>query len=145
MSMSESERQQLHALERELAADRRLVRLARRLPAVGTNTRVHRVVLLGAIGAAIGAFLILIGTGSQSETVSYLGLCILAGTMVAAGLTLLVVAVARHRRQQRIRDALIAQSRWRLLCRRGLSVPSASPTVRRHRRDPYRGGTSPLG
>lgn len=113
MSMSESERQQLHELEAELAADRRLVRLARRLPGVGSNTRLRQVVLLGAIGAAIGAFLVLIGAGSQSEAVSYFGLCLLAGTVVLAGLTLLVVAVARHRRQQRIRDALLPSSRWR--------------------------------
>lgn len=102
MPMSEYEQRQWHELEAQLAQERRLVRLERRLgtASAGAGTPRKTSLLWGA-GGGIGLILVVAGAVVHSTVVGTAGVVILAGTLVLAGVALIAVGLSGYHREHR--------------------------------------------
>ena len=110
MPMSEYEERRWRELEAQLAQERRLVALARRLGSVRTEpphparsrTRARipsRTYFLWALGGSLGLILILLGGVTHNSLVDTAGVIVLTGSLVLVGVALIAVGLTRSRRE----------------------------------------------
>jgi Protein of unknown function (DUF3040) len=97
MAMSEKEQRQLRELEAQLAGQRKLVALARRLESEGADAGQRRLSVLLAAGASIGLMLVVAAAAVRSSALDAVGVVVLAGTFVLVGVAGLVVEAAGAR------------------------------------------------
>ena len=102
MPMSDDERRQLRELETQLAGQRRLVKLARRLGAASVDTGLPRISVLWGPGGRLGLILVIAGAVVRSTVLIAAGVVILAVTLLLAGAAI-AVGVAEYRREHRPR------------------------------------------
>jgi Protein of unknown function (DUF3040) len=110
MPMSEYEQRRWRELEAQLAQERRLVALARRLGAVRTEPR-HpepartrarippRTYALWGFGGTIGLVLVLLGAVTHNAMINTAGVVVLTGSLVLVGVALIAVGLTRSRRE----------------------------------------------
>jgi hypothetical protein len=109
MPMSEYEQRRWSELEAQLAQERRLVALARRLSSVPTEppapgpprTRARipsRTYFLWGVGGSIGLILVLLGGVTHNALVDTAGVVVLTGSLVLVGVALIAVGLTRSRR-----------------------------------------------
>jgi hypothetical protein len=98
MAMSEDEQRQLHELEAQLAGERKLVALARRLESGGADTGQRRLSVLWAAGGSIGLMLVAAAAAVRSSALDAAGVAVLAGTFLLVGAAGMVVEAAGARR-----------------------------------------------
>jgi Protein of unknown function (DUF3040) len=109
MPMSEYEQRRWSELEAQLAQERRLVALARRLSSVRTEpsppgprrTRARipsRTYFLWGLGGSIGLILVLLGGVTHNALVNTAGVVVLTGSLVLVGVALIAVGLTRSRR-----------------------------------------------
>lgn len=106
MPISESEQRQLRQLEAQLAHERQLVRLARRLGTAGADIGVRRTALLAGAGGCTGLLLAIAGAVVHTAVLGTIGVGVLTATVVLSGLALITLGVRGYRRDQRL-------SHWR--------------------------------
>ena len=110
MPMSEYEERRWRELEAQLAQERRLVALARRVGSVRTEpphqsrprTRARipsRTYFLWALGGSIGLILVLLGGVTHNALVNTAGIIVLTGSLVLVGVALIAVGLTRSRRE----------------------------------------------
>ncbi len=110
MPMSEYEERRWRELEAQLAQERRLVALARRLGSVRTEpphpvrsrarARIpSRTYFLWALGGSLGLILILLGGVTHNSLVDTAGVIVLTGSLVLVGVALIAVGLTRSRRE----------------------------------------------
>jgi hypothetical protein len=111
MPMSEYEERRWRELEAQLAQERRLVSLARKVgqirteprytPAPRPRTRARipsRTYFLWALGGSIGLILVLLGGVTHNALVNTAGIIVLTGSLVLVGVALIAVGLTRSRR-----------------------------------------------
>ena len=110
MPMSEYEERRWRELEAQLAQERRLVALARRVGSVRTEPRHQprprtraripsRTYFLWALGGSIGLILVLLGGVTHNALVNTAGIIVLTGSLVLVGVALIAVGLTRPRRE----------------------------------------------
>ena len=108
MPMSEYEERRWRELEAQLAQERRLVALARRVGSVRTEPRHQprtraripsRTYFLWALGGSIGLVLVLLGGVTHNALVNTAGIIVLTGSLVLVGVALIAVGLTRSRRE----------------------------------------------
>ena len=110
MPMSEYEQRRWRELEAQLAQERRLVALARRLGSVRTEphqpvptrTRARipsRTYILWGLGGSIGLILVLLGGVTHDAMINTAGVVVLTGSLVLVGVALIAVGLTRSRRE----------------------------------------------
>ena len=112
MPMSEYEERRWRELEAQLAQERRLVALARRVGSVRTEPRYpprprtrtraripSRTYFLWALGGSLGLILVLVGGVTHNALVSTAGIIVLTGSLVLVGVALIAVGLTRSRRE----------------------------------------------
>ena len=110
MPMSEYEQRRWRELEAQLAQERRLVALARRLGSVRpephspaltrTRTRIPpRTYFLWGLGGSIGLILVLLGGVTHNAMINTAGVVVLTGSLVLVGVALIAVGLTRSRRE----------------------------------------------
>jgi len=110
MPMSEYEQRRWRELEAQLAQERRLVALARRLGAVRTEPRhpepartrariPRRTYALWGFGGTIGLVLVLLGAVTHNAMINTAGVVVLTGSLVLVGVALIAVGLTRSRRE----------------------------------------------
>ena len=110
MPMSEYEQRRWRELEAQLAQERRLVALARRLGSVRpephspaptrTRTRIPpRTYFLWGLGGSIGLILVLLGGVTHDAMINTAGVVVLTGSLVLVGVALIAVGLTRSRRE----------------------------------------------
>jgi hypothetical protein len=110
MPMSEYEQRRWRELEEQLAQERRLVALARRLGSVRTEphhpaptrTRARippRTYILWGLGGSIGLILVLLGGVTHDAMINTAGVVVLTGSLVLVGVALIAVGLTRSRRE----------------------------------------------
>ena len=102
MPMSEDERRQLRETEAELAQQRRLANLARRLKSASVDTGLRRITVLWIVGGSLGLILVIAAAVVHSTTLGLTGVIILIATLLLVGVTSIVVEVHGQRREHRI-------------------------------------------
>jgi Zn-dependent membrane protease YugP len=101
MPMSDDERRRFRELEAEMAHEPRLARLARHLELASVYTAFRRIAAAWIAGGSLGLLLVVIGTVVHSTACLTAGVIVLVGTVLAVGVALIVVEVARNRRERR--------------------------------------------
>lgn len=110
MPMTEYEERRWRELEAQLARERRLVALARRLGTVRTEPRhpkpartrariPHRTYVLWGLGGSIGLILVLLGSVTHNALIDTAGVVVLTGSLVLVGVALIAVGLTRSRRE----------------------------------------------
>src|ERR1700761_6532980 len=110
MPMSEYEERRWRELEAQLARERRLVSLARRLGSVRpeprhparprTRARIpSRTYFLWALGGSLGLILVLLGGVTHNALIDTAGVIVLTGSLVLVGVALIAVGLTRSRRE----------------------------------------------
>jgi hypothetical protein len=112
MPMTEYEERRWRELEAQLARERRLVALARRLGSVRTDppdpgttrtrTRARiptRTYALWGLGGSIGLILVVLGSVTHNALVNTAGVVVLTGSLVLVGVALIAVGLSRSRRE----------------------------------------------
>lgn len=110
MPMSEYEQRRWRELEAQLAQERRLVALARRVGSVRAEppdpgparTRVRipsRTYVLWALGGSLGLILVVLGAVTHDALVNTAGVAVLTGSLVLVGVALIAVGLTRSRRE----------------------------------------------
>jgi|ERR1700761_6947035 Protein of unknown function (DUF3040) len=110
MPMTEYEERRWRELEAQLAKERRLVALARRLGSVRTEPRYPgpartrsripaRTYLLWGLGGSIGLILVLLGGVTHNALINTAGVVVLTGSLVLVGVALIAVGLTRSRRE----------------------------------------------
>jgi hypothetical protein len=110
MPMSEYEQRRWSELEAQLAQERRLVALARRVGSVRTEPRPPRpartrariparTYALWGFGGSIGLILVLVGGLTHNALINTAGVVVLTGTLVLVGVALIAVGLTRSRRE----------------------------------------------
>jgi len=110
MPMSEYEERRWRELEAQLARERRLVSLARRLGSVRTEPRYpsrprtraripSRTYFLWALGGSLGLVLVLLGGVTHNALIDTAGVIVLTGSLVLVGVALIAVGLTRSRRE----------------------------------------------
>ena len=110
MPMSEYEERRWRELEAQLARERRLVSLARRLGSVRTEPRFparprtraripSRTYFLWALGGSLGLILVLLGGVTHNALINTAGIIVLTGSLVLVGVALIAVGLTRSRRE----------------------------------------------
>ena len=110
MPMSEYEERRWRELEAQLAQERRLVALARRLGSarpeprdpVRPRTRARipsRTYFLWALGGSLGLILVVLGGVTHNSLVDTAGVIVLTGSLVLVGVALIAVGLTRSRRE----------------------------------------------
>jgi hypothetical protein len=112
MPMTEYEERRWRELEAQLARERRLVALARRLGSVRTDppnpgptrtrTRARipsRTYALWGLGGLIGLILVVLGSVTHNALVNTAGVVVLTGSLVLIGVALIAVGLTRSRRE----------------------------------------------
>lgn len=102
MAMSENEQCQLRELEAQLAGQRKLAALARRLESASVDTGQRRLSVLLAVGGSIGLMLVAVAAAVHSSALGAVGVAGLAGTMLLVGAAGIVVEAAGDRRGHRL-------------------------------------------
>jgi hypothetical protein len=109
MPMTEYEERRWRELEAQLAQERRLVALARKVgsvrteprpaPAPRTRARIpSRTYFLWALGGSIGLILVLLGGVTHNALINTAGVIVLTGSLVLVGVALIAVGLTRSRR-----------------------------------------------
>ena len=98
MVTSEDEQRQLRDLEAQLAGQRKLAALARRLESGGAGAGQLRLSVLWAAGGSIGLMLIAAAAAVRSSVLDAVGVAVLAGTFVLVGVAGMVVEAVGTRR-----------------------------------------------
>jgi hypothetical protein len=101
MPMSEDERRQLREAEAELASQRQLAKLARRLGEASVDKGMGRTIVLWAVGGSIGLILVVIGAVARSTAAEAAGVVILIVTLLVVGVALIAVQVYGDLREHR--------------------------------------------
>ena len=112
MPMSEYEERRWRELEAQLAQERRLVALARRVGSVRTEPRYpaaprprtraripSRTYFLWALGGSLGLILVLLGGVTHNALINTAGIIVLTGSLVLVGVALIAVGLNRSRRE----------------------------------------------
>jgi hypothetical protein len=110
MPMTEYEERRWRELEAQLAKERRLVALTRRLGSVRTEPRYSgpartraripaRTYMLWGLGGAIGLILVLLGALTHNALINTAGVVVLTGSLVLVGVALIAVGLTRSRRE----------------------------------------------
>lgn len=110
MPMSEYEERRWRELEAQLAQERRLVALARRVGSVRTEPRrpvrprtrariPARTYFLWALGGSLGLILVLLGGVTHNALISTAGIIVLTGSLVLVGVALIAIGLNRSRRE----------------------------------------------
>ena len=108
MPMSEDERRQLREAEAELAGQRQLAKLARRLGEASIDKGIGRVILLWGVGGSLGLILVVVGAVTRSTAAEAAGVVLLTVTLLVVGVALIAVQVYGDLRE---REHRLAQSR----------------------------------
>ena len=108
MPMSEDERRQLRQAETELADQRQLTKLARRLGEASVDKGMGRVIALWAAGGSLGLILVVVGAVGHSAAAEAAGVVILTVTLLVVGIALIVVQIHGDLRE---REHRLAQAR----------------------------------
>ena len=108
MPMSEDERRQLREAETELADQRQLAKLARRLGEASVDKGMGRTIALWAVGGSLGLILFVVGAIGHSTAAEAAGVAILAVTLLVVGIVLIVVQIYGDLRE---REHRLAQGR----------------------------------
>jgi hypothetical protein len=101
MPMSEDERRALRALEAQLADQRRLVALSRRLGTASVDNGLRRVRTLWLTGGGAGLALVVAGAAAGSAAVLAAAVAVLAATLVLVGAGSVIVEIRGYRRAHR--------------------------------------------
>lgn len=101
MPMSEDERRQLGEAEAELADQRHLAKLARRLGEASVDKGMGRAIALWAAGGSLGLALVVVGAVARSSAAEAAGVVILIVTLLVVGVALIAVQVYGDRREHR--------------------------------------------
>ena len=115
MPMSEYEERRWRELEAQLAQERRLVALARRLGSARTEPRdpvrprtrarmtrariPSRTYFLWALGGSLGLILVVLGGVTHNSLLDTAGVIVLTGSLVLVGVALIAVGLTRSRRE----------------------------------------------
>ena len=110
MPMSEYEQRRWRELEAQLAQERRLVALARRLGSARpeprdprparTRARIpSRTYILWGLGGSLGLILLVLGGVTHNAMVNTAGVVVLTGSLVLVGVALIAVGLTRSRRE----------------------------------------------
>ena len=110
MPMSEYEERRWRELEAQLAQERRLVALARRLGSARTEPRdpvrprtrariPSRTYFLWALGGSLGLILVVLGGVTHNPLLDTAGVIVLTGSLVLVGVALIAVGLTRSRRE----------------------------------------------
>jgi hypothetical protein len=110
MPMSDYEQRRWRELEAQLAQERRLVALARRLGSVRTEPRhpapartrariPSRTYILWGLGGSLGLILVVLGGVTHNAMVNTAGVVVLTGSLVLVGVALIAVGLTRSRRE----------------------------------------------
>ena len=110
MPMSEEERRQLRHAETELADQRQLAKLARRLGEASVDKGMGRTIALWAIGGSLGLILVVVGAAAHSTAAEAAGVVILIVTLLVVGVALIAVQVYGDLREQRLSQGRHPQS-----------------------------------
>jgi hypothetical protein len=102
MPMSEDERRQLREAEAELADQRQLAKLARRLGEASVDKGMGRAIALWAVGGSLGLILVVVGAVVHSITAETVGVVILTLTLLVVGVALIAVQVYGNLREHRL-------------------------------------------
>ena len=110
MPMSEYEQRRWRELEAQLARERRLVAVARRLGSVRPEPRdplpararariPSRTYILWGLGGSLGLILLVLGGVTHNAMVNTAGVVVLTGSLVLVGVALITVGLTRSRRE----------------------------------------------
>jgi len=102
MAMSENEQRQLRELEAQLAGQRKLAALARRLESAGADIAQRRLSVLWAAGGSIGLMLVGAAVAVHSSALGAAAVVVLAGTLLLVGVAGMVVEAVGARRGHRL-------------------------------------------
>lgn len=102
MPMSEDERRQLREAEAELADQRQLAKLARRLGEASVDKGMGRTILLWGVGVSLGLILVIVGAVLHSTAAEGAGVAILTITLLVVGVALIAVQVHGDLRERRL-------------------------------------------
>jgi hypothetical protein len=108
MPMSEDERRQLREAETELADQRQLAKLTRRLGEASVDKGMGRAIALWAVGGSLGLILVVAGAVGHSTAAEAAGVVILTVTLLVVGIALIVVQIYGDLRE---RERGLAQGR----------------------------------
>jgi hypothetical protein len=115
MPMSEDERRQLCEAEAELADQRQLAKLVRRLGQASVDKGMGRAIALWGVGGSLGLILVVVGAVVHSTAAGFGGVVVLIITLLVTGVALIAVQVYGDLREREHRLA------------RGRRPPSPSP------------------
>jgi Protein of unknown function (DUF3040) len=105
MPMSEDERRQLREAEAELADQRQLVKLARRLGEASVDKGMRRAIVWWGVGGSMGLILVIVGAVVQSTAAEAAGVVILTVTLLVVGVALIAVQAYGDLREREYRLA----------------------------------------
>ena len=108
MPMSEDERRQLREVETELADQRQLAKLARRLGEASVDKGMGRAIVLWAVGGSLGLILVVVGAVGHNAAAEAAGVVILTVTLLVVGIALIAVQIYGDLRE---RERGLAQGR----------------------------------
>lgn len=111
MPMSEDERRQLREAEAELADQRGMARLARRLGEASIDKGMGRIIVLWGVGGSLGLILVVAGTVVHSTAMDAAGVVILIVTLLVVGIALIAVQVYGDLREHRLAQGRHPHSR----------------------------------
>lgn len=102
MPMSEDEQRKLREAEAELADERGLAKLARRLGEASIDKGLGRTIVLWGVGGSLGLILVVAGAVVHSTAAAAAGVAILIVTLLAVGIALIAVQVYGDLREHRL-------------------------------------------
>ncbi len=102
MPMSEDERRQLREVEAELADQRGLAKLARRLGEASVDKGMGRTIVLWGVGGSLGLILVVVGAVVHSTAAEAAGVVILIITLLVVGVALIAVQIYGDLREHRL-------------------------------------------
>jgi hypothetical protein len=101
MPMSEDERRQLREVEAELADQRQLTKLARRIGQASVDKGMGRTIVLWGIGGSLGLTGFVVGAVLHATTAEVAGVVILIVTLLIVGIALIAVQIYGDLRERR--------------------------------------------
>jgi hypothetical protein len=100
MPMSEDERRQLREAEAELADQRQLAKLARRVGEASVDKGMGRAIALWGLGGSLGLILLVVGAVVHSTAAEAAGVVILTVTLLVVGVALIAVQICGDLRER---------------------------------------------
>ncbi len=100
MPLSGYEQRRWRELEAQLARERRLARLARRL-GKPSPARPQRTSALWALGGCLGLALAIAGAAFHNAALNMAGVALMAATLMLVGIALILIGLGRSRRDHR--------------------------------------------